>query len=182
MKKLLLAATALSLMAAPAFAQSGPSAAPASTATVNITGWVNASCTAVTGGPFALNNISGATPGSLSTDSFTSTAIPVTCNGANTTVTVEAEPLKRTGTPITPPAGFTTTINYTATLGMAPGGVTQATTAPTDTSAAGGPGTTVLVGLTNGNFNLVVSALNATGLVVAGSYAGDTKVVVTPGV
>ena len=181
MKKIILAATALSLMAAPAFAQA--TAGSPQTATVEISGWVNANCTGVTGGPFELGNIGGATPGSLSTSSFNSPAsVTVICNGAGTQVTVEANPLTRQGTLANPvPSGYTTPVNYTATLDRVTG-VTQATTAPTDTSAVSGPGTSVLAGLTNGTFRLIASSLTAgTDLVVAGNYAGTTSVVVSPG-
>jgi hypothetical protein len=178
MKKILFAAAALSaLAAAPAMAQ---------TASVNITGTILPACSGVADNSIANVLTSSTTaPGTITNTTANGPTVGILCNGAGTTVTVQAGALSGPAVPggETGPAwaaGFRNTVNYTASLNIVGAGFTQATALPTDSSTMSGAGTPVTVGLTNGNFRLELTNIAAAGTLIAGDYSGVTTIVVNP--
>lgn len=184
MKKLLFAALTASaaLIAIPASAQSV-------SGNINLSGTVAAKCTAAGGlddsinlGELAIadgtvNSALSANVGGLSR-SFT-----VTCTSSNPQISVDAAPLVNSAV-LSPTAGYTNTVHYTATMSASKAG--GGTTSAIDTSNVSGA-TTALVGdhLANGANNIVVTVsngntTNATDLLEAGSYAGVIALTVSP--
>lgn len=183
MKKLLIAATALSLMAAPAFA------AP-TTASIVINGSVTAKCDP-TG---AIPALTVTIPGDLSTNtgglnaglinaltgSGTGTGV---CNGVNTTYSITATPLTGSNVPSAAAiaAGFTNIINYQLALSLT--GYASGTTNPTYTVNTGTPltGTLGLANVTGGSFDVNGAALpSGASILVAGAYTSTVTLTVTP--
>jgi len=185
MKKLLLAATALSLMAAPAFAADP---APPS-ATTSFTGTVGASCTTFVGGPVALGALTTG-QGTLNTGAVNRTFTlpgPFVCNGVGTTVTVNADPIARPGFTLpegAAAAGFAASIDYTATISWpeassyTSSGVYSVPNATTASSA-----TSQVIGLARATTgSLVITgaapAGGATNLIAGTDYAGQVVITV----
>lgn len=180
MKKLLLAATALSLMAAPAFAQS---------ATINLSGEVVAKCSpSGTFGPIPLPvtaDLSNAT-GGLNAALINALTVGQTgagvCNGVDTKITVTATPLTGSNPPpASAPAAFTNIINYTAAVVVSgytqfPGPFTDSTTTTTGTTSNLG-----LVNATGVAVNIDDAALpEGASILIAGDYKGSVTIAVTP--
>lgn len=156
MKKLLMAATAASALAAsPALAQT--------TAVYGVTGNVAASCSITATGTLAFGSLAtGATNATLATQSSTDSA--AFCNQAQTTVTVTHADMT---TSASAPSGFTNTVVFTPEI------QTQATTLNGNQAAL----------TTLGAFNtLTVRAIptQPTLNLVAGSYAGSITITLSP--
>jgi hypothetical protein len=181
MKKMILAATALSLMAAPAFA------APV-TGTVNLSGTVNAKCSPSSGGattvtiPVDLSNADG----TLNTGAVNAITASVTgsgvCNGVNTFIELDASPLVGSVAVPSGATAFANVINYTAVMGItgyAQGGNTWSNS----TTAAATTGVLGLVNATAVSLDINDAALPGSAtLLVAGTYTGSVTVKVTPAV
>lgn len=175
MKKILLfaAAAALAGFAAPAMAQS--------TGTVTIDGSVADRCLFTTDaqtinlGELAQSG-TGTSAGKLdsSTVDGKNATLVGWCNGTAATMAVEAQPLLNTGTA---PTGFDNRVNYTATA-------TANSVDATDDSFAAGAGTPQTVGIFTGDVKVALSGSSTptTGLLVAGDYAGQVLVTLSPGV
>lgn len=187
MKKIILAATALSLMAAPAFAATTPPTAPPQTNTITLTGSVAPACsTLAQTGTVALDAISTGV-GVLKRDAIERSLggpIDFTCNGAKTTVSVDADPLEnKTVVSIDEKAateGFTRIVNYTATItltGYNSGGITTIANGTGDTSP-----TSRQIGLAKGAGSIALSnaSIGTSTNLVAGNYEGKVVVVLTP--
>lgn len=98
------------------------------------------------------------------------------CNGTSATMTVEAEPIVNTDFTGTPPDGFTRVVNYTASAEA------NEETA-TDSSTDDGAGTAADVGIFTGNVVVTLSNSSAgSDLLVAGAYAGQVLVTLSPSV
>jgi hypothetical protein len=175
-KSFILAGMAACVLATPAFAQS--------TGTVTVTGSVADRCLFTTpSATILLGELarpgSDANAGKLDeavVDAGTATLVGW-CNGTAATMSVEAQPLLNTDFVGAPPSGFDTRIDYTADA------LANSATA-TDTSTVAGAGTAVSVGMFTGNVvvNLGSSATPGGGLLVAGDYAGQVLVTLTPNV
>jgi hypothetical protein len=175
-RSLILAGIATCAFATPAFSQA--------TGTVDITGSVADRCLFTTpSATIVLGELArsgtGATAGRLNeavVDAGTAT-LTGWCNGTAATMKVEALPLLNTDFLAAAPSGFDTRINYTADA------LANSATA-TDTSTVAGAGTAVSVGTFTGNVvvNLGSSATPGGGLLVAGDYAGQVIVTLTPNV
>ena len=186
MNKILIAALAAStaLIAVPASAQTV-------SGTVALTGTVASKCTA---NP---NNLNGSinlgelavAAGTVNT-AFTgnvgglSRSFTVTCTSPNAVLSADASPLVNAGI-VSPTAGYTNTVHYTATLAAvkAAGGTVSAA----DTSNTSGATTAPIAGhLANSanNVTVTVSSGNTASadLLEAGSYAGSIAISVAPAV
>lgn len=99
------------------------------------------------------------------------------CNGTAATMTVEALPISNITFTAAPPAGFDSTVNYTATA-------TANSVDGSDGSASPGAGTPVSVGMFAGTIPVVLSAASTPGggIMVAGDYQGLVKVTLAPNV
>lgn len=183
MKNLIIAALAagVSVFAVPATAQSV-------SGTIDLTGTVGAKCTAAGGldasidlGELALADGTVNSAFSANVGGLTRT-FRVTCTSSNPQLSVDASPLVNAAI-ATPTAGYTNTVNYTATMVAAKAGGGIATVA--DTSNVAGA-TTVLVGdhLANAANNIAVrvSSGNTTAgaLLEAGTYNGSIAITVAP--
>jgi hypothetical protein len=182
MKNLLIAATALATLAsAPAFAQQ--------TETIDLTANVTASCTAGPTGGFTvpLGDITGSGVGTLDTTKVNknlgSLAGPIVCNGVNSKLSVQAGALTNQDAGALPAgsgaAGFSRTVDFKATINLT--GYASGATSVADSSTTAGD-TEVTVGLISSGGNLVLSdsvIKNGTTL-IAGDYAGDVVITLTP--
>lgn len=177
MRKLLVLAAPLALVATPALAQSA-------TGTVNIDGTVAARCLFnIPNATIHLNEISqtgaGAGAGTLNVGAVNGqrATLNAWCNGAASNMTVEATALTLQSPPATIPTGFVSRVDYgadAAAIGTATG---------TDESWTPGVGLPVLVGLFNSDIDVILkNASTAPGLLVAGTYTGNVKVTLTPAV
>lgn len=166
MKKLLLAAAALGAVAStPAMATTGDS-----TATYEVSGTVNASCNANTGGTIAFTTITTNSDGTLASgQSKTSGASAVYCNGVNSTITVSGSSI--VNSVAADNAEFTGTLTFTPSAKI--------------DGAAGivnvGAGTTAL-GAKAGDLTVTAGSLTATGgkRPYAGAYTGNVTVTLSP--
>ncbi|MFL6858666.1 MAG: hypothetical protein ACJ8DZ_05430 [Allosphingosinicella sp.] len=186
MKKLV----ALTLAAATAAIATPAAAQTVASGTVTVTGTVAAKCTtnpnldaSITLGELALANgtvdpaFSGAVGG-------LSRSFSVVCTSSSPILSVEALPLLNAAI-VTPTAGYTNRVNYTATLtaNKAPTGSASAV----DLSATAGATTQSLAGhLLNAANNVTIAVstgatVNAADLLEAGSYAGSILISVAPG-
>ena len=182
MNKMILAALAASsaLIAVPAAAQSA-------SGTVNVTGSVQAKCTAITPitGTITLNELAlanGTVDSAFSSNTGgLSRTFTVRCTSANPGLSVTSVPLTTTstGTP-----GYTGTVHFTSTLNVAKAGGGNATVVDTSNVAAA---TTGSVGdrLANSNDNVVIAisngnTTNAADLLEAGSYTGSIAITISP--
>lgn len=173
MRKLIIAAAPLALLASPAMAAT---AAPSVNGNVAITGEVTARCAFTLGSEtIALGDISG-TDGKLDATKVNGKSKNLTgwCNGTNSTVAVKATALTNTLTG----TGFDSTVTYTAKATV---GTVEATDSDSLDTAAG---VAAKVGLFSGN--IAVSLSNAqtpgNGLMVAGDYSGNVQVTLAPAV
>jgi len=166
MKKLLLAAVALSAFATPALADPQ--------ASWNVTGTVAAQCGAIAGNDadlaFGSLNIN-ASDGTLAANgSKSTTSQDVYCNGGSSTISVAATPMTNQTNTSAEDSNFTGTINYT-----------------TDVNFAGshfGVGATQSLGAKAGTLVVTTSNLTANNSKrpYAGDYQGTVTVTLTPGV
>mgnify|MGYP001810671858 CR=1 FL=1 len=182
-----LAATAV-FVAAPAMAQSS--------ANVVIGGSINAKCSSSTlaNSTFTIPAASFAdssSVGALATAftgstgiAISNTAAIVTCNGAGTTIEVDATAMTGPSLPSgAGAAGFSNTINFLATVSKDPTGFAQNVTGNvivTNNSTA--TPTTANVGLLASKLNISVSNAVAGGTLVAGAYSGSVAVTLTAGI
>jgi len=99
------------------------------------------------------------------------------CNGTAATMEVEALPLLNTDFVGAAPTGFDTRIDYTATADAN-------ALSGNDTSLVAGKGSAIAVGLFSGDIDVTLSASSSptNGLLVAGSYAGQVIVTLTPNI
>jgi hypothetical protein len=177
MRKSILSATAIAAItiATPALAQT-------STGTVTVNGSVANRCLFTTASEtinaneLALGG-SGTTAGKLDVSKLNgqSRTLVGWCNATASTMTVEAQPVVNTSFTSAPPAGFDRIVNYTATA-------TANAIPATDTSVTAGAGTAATVGLFTGNVTVALSASSTptSGLLVAGTYAGQVIVTLAP--
>jgi hypothetical protein len=167
--------------ATPAFAQSaGPG-----TGNVTINGAVADRCLFTTPSaaitiPELAQSGTGATAGRLNSSTVNGQTRTLVgwCNGTAATISVEAKPLLNTDFTGAPPTGFDSRVDYTATA------LANAQTA-TDTSVGDpGAGNAASVGLFTGNVGVTLSLASTpnNGLLVAGRYAGEVVVTLTPNV
>jgi len=172
MRKLLILAVPLALMASPAFAQSA-------TGTVSIDGSVAGRCLFTTPsatislGELALGG-AGGTAGKLDTtkvDGQTRTLVGW-CNSSAATMTVTTTELTNVASAAT---GFDNRVDYTATA------VANAVNA-NDSSLTPASGTASAVGLFTGNIVVTLSASSTpnSALLVAGTYTGKVEVTLSP--
>lgn len=174
MHKILILAAPLALVASPALAQSVDG-------NVTIDGSVAARCLfSIPSATIHLNEISqtgsGAGAGTLNTAAVNgkSATLNAWCNGSASTMSVEATALTLQSPPATIPSGFVSRVDYSADA--AAGSVTAS-----DTTSSVGAGTAATVGLFNSDINVTLrDSSTASGLLVAGSYAGNVKVTLTP--
>jgi len=182
----------------------GGSAFAATTGEIDITGSVESKCTVVAGGPGPNGADFGASvdlheladaDGHLRSDIQSATAIgalnlsfTLTCTGANAGVVVQADPLLNAAAA---PAGYANRVDYTAKahflLIAAPN--SPSTLDVSDTSASAGVGSGAFGSskyLQNVANNVTVSAYSfgtadtATDVMVAGDYAGQILITITP--
>ena len=172
MRKLLILAAPLALLASPALAQS-------STGTVDISGSVAGRCLftlpnqTISLGELALGG-TGATAGKLDVSKVngkTATLIGW-CNNTAATMSVTTTELIN---PATAATGFDKRVDYTATA------VANAASAA-DSSLTAGAGSAGSVGMFTGNVVVTLSAASSptSGLLVAGAYTGNVVVTLTP--
>jgi hypothetical protein len=169
----LFGAAALSLVAAAA-----PAAAQ-STGNVAITGEVGVRCEfTVNSDLIALGelSVSGAAGGQLDTSQVNGESAQLVgwCNGASSSMTVEADPIVNVAPA---PAGFENTVNYTATATIGAG-----PSSASDSSAIVGAGAPGAVGIFSNTINVVLSGSSTPGggKLVAGAYNGSVDVTLTP--
>jgi hypothetical protein len=115
---------------------------------------------------------------------ITNTAALVTCNGAGTTIGVDATAMTGPSLPGgAGAAGFSNTINFLATVSKDPTGFAQNVTGDviaTNNSTA--TPTTATVGLLASKLNISVSNAVAGGILIAGAYSGSVAITLTAGV
>ncbi|MFI4933451.1 MAG: hypothetical protein ACHP7N_02425 [Caulobacterales bacterium] len=180
MHKLLISAAILGL-SIPTIAAATPTGV---TGTVTVDGAVAARCQFGAGGAALINipELSDTTTGELnpSTVNGQSAQLQGWCNGTNSTMTVQADPLLNAGSA---PSGFSNHVDFTATATAHPTGGDKSAS---DTTTVAGAGTPVTVGIFSGNIDVVLSlaASNpaAPAKMLAGAYAGDVLVTLTPGI
>lgn len=173
MSKLILASVALAAATAPpALAQSS------STGTVTIDGSVAPRCLFTTAsatidaGELATSG-TGTSAGKLDASKLDGQTRTLTgwCNGTASSMTVEARPVVNTTVTSAPPAGFDRVVNYTATA-------TANAVSASDSSTVAGAGSPAIVSLFTGDVTVTLSGSStpAAGLLVAGTYQGETVV------
>jgi hypothetical protein len=200
MKRILMTAGASALL----LALAGTASAAATTGEIDITGTVASKCTVTAGGPGPNGSNFGATVplneladanGHLRSDIQSSTPISalnlgftLTCTGANAGVVVKADPMLNAAAA---PTGYANRVDFTANAHF------LLISAPSSTSTLDVSDTSNLVATGSGAFgaskylqnvanNVVVSAYSfgttntATDVMVAGAYAGDILVTITP--
>jgi hypothetical protein len=180
MKKILIAAVALSALSAPAFAE---------TANVNVTANVGAACT--TGiplnTPLNIGTISSGV-GVLNSALVNAIAValpgPFVCNGMQTSIAASATNLTGSNVPSTGAisAGFTNVVTYTVDLTKPAAGYVQNPFSSTVvvTATSGAAATVRPVGLVNSGLGIDVNGSAAAGILVAGTYTGTMTLVTTP--
>jgi hypothetical protein len=169
MKKIILiSATIAALAGSPLFAQS----------TVTVNGSIAPKCSTLSPINKALGDISGTAPGSLDASKVNVSAGSlgaITCNGAGTTISIDANPLEGPALPSgAAAAGFTNTISYTATVNKVGTAYTSAISTPAVVSSltSDPAATTATAGLIAGSFTVDLTAAAATGLLIASGTAG----------
>lgn len=172
MRKLMILAVPAAFAAVPALAQTSDV-----TGTVQVSGSVAPRCqfVAPTTVQLDLGELSLSSDGGLDTTKVNGQSKKLNgwCNGASARIWVEAQPLTNTASAGTS-GSFTNVVNYTATANAG-------SAAPTDTSAVGGAGSPVTLGLFSGDIDVVLSASTAgSKKLVAGSYAGNVIVTLSP--
>lgn len=189
MKKIaILALLATAAIASPAMAQTS------TTGTINITGTVAAKCFVLPGSgntfgtTVAMGELSQA-DGTLKTSATLSSTFgtvggtgltaQVVCTSANPDVSVLSEPLVNTALAAT---GYDNSVDYTADVTFTRVG---GTTLVSDPSAVPAATTATLASRLTGtgtNVSVATSGWTASGVLVAGSYAGKITIVIAPGV
>jgi hypothetical protein len=174
-----LSAIALFAVTSPAMAQNGPV-----TGTVDIDGSVANRClftvdsAVISVGELTLSG-GGAAAGRLDASKLNGQSRKLVgwCNGTAATMKVEALPLLNASFTGTAPTGFDTRINYTATA-------LANSVSANDSSISEGAGTPSTVGLFTGDVDVTLSASAAPtgGLLVAGGYAGQVLVTLSPSI
>lgn len=174
MRKFILTATILSAaVVTPALAQT-------STGTVSIDGSVAPRCLFTTANETIsvgeLTTQAGANAGRLDPGKLDgqSRTLVGWCNGTASSMKVEARPVVNTTVPTAPPPGFDRVVNYTATA------VANSQDAADDSLVAGA-GAAAIVGLFTGDVVITLSGSSSPGggLLVAGTYQGETVVTLT---
>lgn len=174
MKKFLLSAAALGLLALPAaaFAQDGE---------VTITGSVAAACVIEPTATITLGELAdadGLYDASVA-DGETAT-LNAWCNGASSTIAVAATAITLQGGPA-PVTGFTDTINFTATASVTPADAAAAVEVSDSTTGAADAAATV--GLFSDDITVTLSASATDGSkLIAGDYEGSVTVTLAPAV
>jgi len=183
------------------------SADPVVTGTVNVNGFVTASCAVVppatsggVWGSIALGELDDPSTGQLKASLQTSAAqgvatpgsngfvtVSIICNSASPSVTLSATSL---GDGVTAQAGQTSRVDYTAQidLDLAAGGAFTATYPTTGAGGPQSPGTSLggPLATTTGNVRVSVHSLSATGVLTAGTYGtpggtgGVISITITP--
>jgi len=98
------------------------------------------------------------------------------CNGATSSMAVEAQPLLNASSA---PSGFTNRVDYTATATAHPG---SGDVSADDTSTVAGAGAAAQVGVFSSAIDVALSAAGSTGAkLIAGAYTGQVLVTLTPG-
>ncbi len=114
---------------------------------------------------------------------ITNTTSSVTCNGAGTTVTLDAKEM--TG-PVLPSGaaagGFSNRIDFTASVDAPGYAQSKAGAGVIATNASTTTPTTATVGLLASTLNIKVGSAVAGGILVAGGYSGEVALTLTPGV
>lgn len=170
MRKLLVLAAPLALLASPALAQSTDV-----TGTVSIDGSVAGRCMfTVPNKTISLGEISLASNGKLDVSKVNGRSETLTgwCNNTAASMTVTTTELTNS---TTAPTGFDNRVDYTATA-------TTGSTSANDSSLTGGAGSPSSVGLFSGDITVVLSAASSpnNALMVAGTYNGNVVVTLTP--
>lgn len=170
MRKLLVLAAPLALLASPALAQSTDV-----TGTVSIDGSVAGRCMfTVPNKTISLGEISLASNGKLDVSKVNGRSETLTgwCNNTAASMTVTTTQLTNS---TTAPTGFDNRVDYTATA-------TTGSTSANDSSLTGGAGSPSSVGLFSGDITVVLSAASSpnNALMVAGTYNGNVVVTLTP--
>lgn len=170
MRKLLVLAAPLALLASPALAQSTDV-----TGTVSIDGSVTGRCMfTVPNKTISLGEISLASNGKLDVSKVNGRSETLTgwCNNTAASMTVTTTELTNS---TTAPTGFDNRVDYTATA-------TTGSTSANDSSLTGGAGSPSSVGLFSGDITVVLSAASSpnNALMVAGTYNGNVVVTLTP--
>ena len=182
----------LALLASAAIAS--PAMAQTVTGTINITGTVQAKCLVVPGNgntfgtTVAMGELSQA-DGTLKTSATLSSTFAsvggtgltaqVVCTSANPDVSVLSEPLVNT---VAADPGYDNSVDYTADVTFTRVG---GTTLVSDASAVPAASTATLASRLTGtgtNVSVATSGWTASGVLVAGSYAGKITIVIAPGV
>jgi hypothetical protein len=182
-----LAAT-VTFVAAPAVAQS-----VSGNTTAVINGSIKAACTATSLASTAViipaasfsDDLNVGALSSVFTGSkgvaVTGTSALVTCNGAGSTISVDADPMQNKAAP-TPPSGFSRSIDFLATV-TAPGyAQSKAGSGVVATNLTSSTPTTSTVGLLASKLDISVSNAVAGGVLIAGTYEGQVTIGLTPGV
>ena len=104
-----------------------------------------------------------------------STQLDGVCNGAGSTMTVQAFPMLNTAFTNAPPSGFDNRVDYTATA-------TENNTSATATSTSATPGSPVVVGAFSNPITVSFSnsATPGGGKMIAGPYTGSVNVTLSP--
>lgn len=170
MRKLLVLAAPLALLASPALAQSTDV-----TGTVSIDGSVAGRCMfTVPNKTISLGEISLASNGKLDVSKVNGRSETLTgwCNNTAASMTVTTTQLTNS---TAAPTGFDNRVDYTATA-------TTGSTSANDSSLTGGAGSPSSVGLFSGDITVVLSAASSpnNALMVAGTYNGNVVVTLTP--
>ncbi|MGB7655329.1 MAG: hypothetical protein WBL74_07595 [Novosphingobium sp.] len=182
----------LALLATAAIAS--PAMAQTVTGTINITGTVQAKCLVVPGNgntfgtTVAMGELSqadgtlkasGTLSSTFATVGGTGLTAQVVCTSANPDVSVLSEPLVNT---VAADPGYDNSVDYTADVTFTRVG---GTTLVSDPSAVPAATTATLASRLTGtgtNVSVATSGWTASGVLVAGSYAGKITIVIAPGV
>ncbi|HJS80256.1 MAG TPA: hypothetical protein VJ748_06495 [Vitreimonas sp.] len=175
MRALIGAAAALALIGA------ASQASAQVTGTVDITGSVGERCEfTVNSATIPLGELSG-TGGLLDTAQVNGETATLNgwCNGTAAEMTVEANAIENISFVGSPPAGFETIVNYTATATASPA---SGDVSANDTSVSVGAGAPSLVGVFSSDIDVVLSASSTPGggKLIAGNYEGSVDVTLTP--
>jgi hypothetical protein len=191
MKKILIAAVALSALSANAFAAPiAPVAGAEQTEEITLNAAVDAACSAGPAGVAVdLGEISkgvGALDGAAVNKLLGGLGASITCNGAGTKFSVQASPLTNATvgslSPAAIAAGFSRAVDYTATValtGFSSAGVTSV--ADSSTLAAATQSTVGLL-VSGGTLTLSAAAIKNGTILTAGAYNGSVQLTLTPGV
>jgi len=164
MKKLLMGAAALAAMSTtPAFA-TDPGAS------YTVTGTVNATCYAGSGGTVAFGTIqidstTGKLPGSQDASTTTDN---LWCNGVNSTLSFHSDGKLSTATPVSDTTNFTNSLDFTPSVSLAG-------------HSAAASDTPVALGATYGTLTVKAEDLHSTKIpVAANDYSGTITVTLSP--